>query len=322
MVEKRKGDFSLYSKGFSPFLMLIFFLGCSSMEGQWRKAQREDSIQAYEQFSTSYPQSPYEAQASERLKQLHYQKALSLIADKGYEGFQVQEAPSLGLVLCEATSLRVEVFFLQEGKEPFFSHVGSKESQEKEFMERLISLESIFKGKESAQGEKPLRLLVGFQGSLGQQLWRQDRWFYVSLMEPDAYEVRLEAMLFLLDAKARQVLFLQREGLEVFSGEGLTNQLLITEQALTQLSITIKSRLVEALFEAYADFKKAKALELLLAMLDDREPMVRLEVIRALAQIEDPKALDALGEREETDPDQWVREEARKALNRAKEAPQ
>lgn len=66
----RKIFFILYS-----LLGLVFLIGCTSMNGAYMKATREDSVKSYERFLKSYPKSPYAEAAKKRLEALKEEKA-------------------------------------------------------------------------------------------------------------------------------------------------------------------------------------------------------------------------------------------------------
>ena len=65
----------------------IFTLGCASEKSDFAKAEKENSLQAYEAFLQKHPQGEYSAEATKRMEELTYQIAKQEDDVQGYQDF-------------------------------------------------------------------------------------------------------------------------------------------------------------------------------------------------------------------------------------------
>jgi hypothetical protein len=71
--------------------VVFFLLGCATMSGQWREAERLGTVEAYESFLKEYPSGQYSLQVRSRLAVLYEEKEWSRVKQQNtiaaYEDF-------------------------------------------------------------------------------------------------------------------------------------------------------------------------------------------------------------------------------------------
>jgi hypothetical protein len=69
------------------FMILSFSIGVQAQKGKWKKAQKINSIESYQTFLNTYPQSDFYVEAKNKLVDLEYNKVIKLNAIKSYQYF-------------------------------------------------------------------------------------------------------------------------------------------------------------------------------------------------------------------------------------------
>ncbi len=68
-------------------LMGLTLSGCATTRSAWREAQRENTVQAYQDFLQKYPQSEFAAGATRKVEERAWQRAQQDDTAEGYRNF-------------------------------------------------------------------------------------------------------------------------------------------------------------------------------------------------------------------------------------------
>lgn len=68
-------------------LLVGLFVGCATVKGDWEKAQRLNTVEAYQRFLNKHPQSEFSNGAKRHIMEEDWAKAQSLNAEKAYQQF-------------------------------------------------------------------------------------------------------------------------------------------------------------------------------------------------------------------------------------------
>ena len=68
-------------------VMLVFSITCFSQKGKWKKAQKINTIESYQEFLINYPKTEYSEDAMSKLVELEFTKAKMINTINGYKYF-------------------------------------------------------------------------------------------------------------------------------------------------------------------------------------------------------------------------------------------
>lgn len=69
-------------------IMALVLVGCATTKGNWEKAQRLNTIKAYQEFLQKHPQSEFTAEAKHQIQNIDWQKATRLDTLESYQEFK------------------------------------------------------------------------------------------------------------------------------------------------------------------------------------------------------------------------------------------
>lgn len=145
------------------FLMITLFSGCATTEGRWKKAESLNTIEAYEEFLTKYPQGKFANEARTKIEELYFKRAIATNTVAGYEEF-LKRYPQ-GKYVNEAHSRIEELYFERakatntiEGYEGFIKRYPQGEHAEK----ARLQIEELYFERAKAQNT-----IQGYEEFLG-----------------------------------------------------------------------------------------------------------------------------------------------------------
>jgi hypothetical protein len=68
-------------------IIVVAMVGCTTIKGDWEKAQISNSISSYHYFLSKYPNSNYTPEAKDRIESLEWEKAQQINAVVVYQKF-------------------------------------------------------------------------------------------------------------------------------------------------------------------------------------------------------------------------------------------
>jgi len=92
-------------------MMVVFLVGCATMDTRWQQANSKNTVEAYEAFLQRYPDSHYVLNAKEKIESLHWNKAIASNTIQGFERYM--KLHSDGRYVGEAKE-RIESLSVQE----------------------------------------------------------------------------------------------------------------------------------------------------------------------------------------------------------------
>ena len=67
--------------------LVLFLLGCASVDSSWKTAKQVNTIESYETFLKNYPDSEYAVRAKMLIETLYWKKARRINTVQAYENF-------------------------------------------------------------------------------------------------------------------------------------------------------------------------------------------------------------------------------------------